>query len=94
MITIHPRFRSEAEALEAAHATQDASTEDYRHSRSGDGQGLQRWAHQRIARHALQLVTEEARTGYAGPYRAAPDIATCPCAVCTWRREHREAGET
>lgn len=85
MITIHPRFRSEAEALDATRSTLEAA----RSLVSAEGNAA--W---RVAFLAHELTTNEARHGYAGPYKAAPCARTCGCAVCTWRRQHREAGET
>lgn len=85
MITIHPRFRSEAEALDATRAALEASRSIV------SAEGNVAW---RVALLAHELTTNEALHGYAGPYKAAPCARTCTCAVCTWRREHREAGET
>ena len=81
MIQIHPMFRTERFALEASTRTLDAAR-----LKGSPGWTLNDDAAWRIANFAHELTTSEIIQGYAGPYRSAPDIQTCTCAVCVARR--------
>lgn len=79
MIVIHPRFRNESEALEAARETLSVAG-------GFDRDVINGATALRVAHATHELALKERINGYAGPYVAAPDIATCPCAVCVARR--------
>lgn len=81
MIIIHPRFRNEAEALEATTRTLDAAR-----LKGTPGWTLDDDAARRIASLAHELTTDEIVKGYAGRYRAAVCAKACTCAVCVSRR--------